>query len=57
MFNMQRAKPVTIPLGTHLKLSTDQSLACDSEKEEMINIPCASEVGSIMYGMVCSRPD
>jgi hypothetical protein len=56
-FNMNNAKVVSSPLATHFKLSTNQSPSTDEEKEDMERIPYASAVGSLMYAMVCTRPD
>jgi hypothetical protein len=54
---MNNAKVVSSPLATHFKLSTKQSPSTDEEKEDMERIPYASAVGSLMYAMVCTRPD
>lgn len=56
-FNMVNSKPVSTPLAAHFKLSTRQSPSSKKEKEEMKSIPFASAVGSLMYSMVCTRPD
>eukprot|EP00253_Pinus_taeda_P032649 PITA_32649 len=56
-FNMRDAKLVGIPLVAHFKLSTGLCRSDDKEKEEMSRIPYASAVGSLMYAMVCTRPD
>ena len=56
-FNMNNAKVVSSPLATHFKLSTKQSPSTDKEKEDMERIPYASVVESLMYAMVCTRPD
>ncbi|KAF2289284.1 hypothetical protein GH714_034043 [Hevea brasiliensis] len=56
-FNMNNAKPVTISFATHCKLSTDISPKIDEEMEHMFNVPYSSVVGSIMYVMVCTRPN
>ena len=56
-FNMQNAKPVSIPLASHFKLSKEE---CPKTQEEMAHIskvPYASAVGSLMYAMVYTRPD
>ena len=45
------------PLGSHLKLSSKQNPSSEKEKEEMRKVPYASAVGSLMYAMVCMRPD
>ena len=54
---MHKAKPVSTPLGGHFKLSSKQSPTSEKEKEEMKTTPYASAVGSLMYAMVCTRPD
>ena len=54
---MKDAKPVGTPLATHFKLSTELCPSNDKEKEEVSIIPYASEVGSLMYAMVCTRID
>ena len=50
-------KPVSTPLASHFKLSSLQCSKTDKEKLQMKNIPYANLVGSLMYAMVCSRPD
>ncbi|KAM2793311.1 hypothetical protein PS2_004857 [Malus domestica] len=50
-------KPVSTPLAPHFKLSSLQCPKADKEKLQMKNIPYANLVGSLMYAMVCSRPD
>ena len=54
---MDKAKPVSTPLGLHFKLSARQSPSTVEEKEAMQHISYASAVGSLMYAMVCTRPD
>ena len=56
-FNMSKAKPVSSPLAGHFKLSSKQCPTSEKEKEEMGAVPYASAVGSLMYAMVCTRPD
>ena len=56
-FNMNEAKPVSTPLGSHLKLSKEQSLKTKEEMDYMSKVPYASTIGSLMYAMVCTRPD
>ena len=56
-FNMDKAKPVNCPLAGHFKLSSSQCPTSDEEKNEMRKIPYASAVGSLIYAMVCTRPD
>jgi len=57
MFSMDNVKPVSTPLGNHFKLSKDQSPKIELECRYMDKIPYASAIGSLMYVMVCTRPD
>ena len=56
-FNMRKAKVVSSPLASHFKLSSRHSPYIDKEKEDMRRVSYASAVGSLMYVMVCTRPD
>ncbi|KAL5755348.1 hypothetical protein ACOSP7_023568 [Xanthoceras sorbifolium] len=56
-FNMQDAKPVSTPLGVHFRLSKEQSPKTEKERTYMAKVPYASAIGSLMYAMVCTRPD
>ncbi|CAL1380337.1 unnamed protein product [Linum trigynum] len=56
-FNMDNAKAVSCPLANHFTLTSKQSPSTKKEKAEMDKIPYASAVGSLMYAMVCTRPD
>ncbi|KAL5750844.1 hypothetical protein ACOSP7_005117 [Xanthoceras sorbifolium] len=56
-FNMQDAKPVSTPLGVHFRLSKEQSPKTEEERTHMAKVPYASAIGSLMYAMVCTRPD
>jgi len=56
-FHMDKGKVVSTPLSAHFKLCREQSPSNDEEKREMQNVPYASAVGSLMYAMVCTRPD
>ena len=56
-FNMNEAKPVSTPLGSHFKLSKEQSPKTEEERDHMSKVPYASIIGSLMYAMVCTRPD
>ena len=55
-FNMNEAKPVSTPLGSHFKLSKEQSPKTEEERDHMNKVPYASTIGSLMYVMVCTRP-
>ena len=56
-FNMKNAKPVSIPLAGHLKLSKKMCPTAREEKENMNKVPYSSVVESLMYAMVCTRPN
>ncbi len=56
-FNMRDAKPVKTPLASHFRLSKEQCPETDEEKDFMARVPYASTIGSLMYAMVCTRPD
>ncbi|XP_071728192.1 secreted RxLR effector protein 161-like [Rutidosis leptorrhynchoides] len=54
---MDNSKPDSTPLAAHFKLSSALSPETEEEVEQMSHVPYASAVGSIMYVMVCTRPD
>ena len=54
---MKNAKPVSIPFAGHMKLSKKMCPTAREEKENMVNVPYSSVVGSLMYAMVCTRSD
>ena len=54
---MTETKVVSTPLAKHFKLSMTQSPSTNEEKNEMLSIPYSSVVGSLMYAMICTRPD
>ena len=51
------SKHVSTPLAPHLKLSAQLSPKSEEEREYMEKVPYANAVGSLMYAMVCTRPD
>ena len=56
-FGMINSKLVSTLLASHFKLSKQQEPKEDAEIDHMRKIPYSSAVGSIMYAMVCTRPD
>jgi ATP-binding cassette subfamily B (MDR/TAP) protein 1 len=56
-FNMRDAKPIRTPLASHFRLSKEQCPETDEEKDFMARVPYASTIGSLMYAMVCTKPD
>ena len=56
-FNMEEAKKGFLPMSHGIKLSKTQCPSTTDERERMQRIPYASAIGSIMYAMICTRPD
>ena len=56
-FNMHGSKKGFIPMSSGINLSKAQSPSTNEERERMRDIPYASAIGSIMYAMICTRPD
>ena len=56
-YQMEDAKSVSIPLASYFKLSREQMPKKEEDREEMNQIPYANIVSSIMYLMICTRPD
>ncbi|GJY11344.1 retrovirus-related pol polyprotein from transposon TNT 1-94 [Tanacetum coccineum] len=56
-FNMQDCKPISTLFTTDVKLSFKMSPSSEKERMEMSRVPYASAVGSLMFAMICTRPD
>ena len=56
-FNMQDCKPISTPLPINFKLSSSMSPSNEAERMEMSRVLYASAVGSLMFAMVCTRPN
>ena len=56
-FAMKNCKPVNVPLSPSFILSVDLSPRSIEESRFMKTIPYSSDVGSIMYSMISTRPD
>ena len=54
---MKNSKPISTPLAGHFKLNKRLYPSMEKEKGEMSVIPYSSAIGSLMYAMVCTRPD
>ncbi|KAL3833987.1 hypothetical protein ACJIZ3_008723 [Penstemon smallii] len=56
-FNMQDCKPISTPHPINFKLSSSMSPSNEAERVEISRVPYASAVGSLMFAMICTRPD
>ena len=54
---MASCKGVSTPLEEGLKYTKDQEAISDEEKKEMDSVPYKQAIGSLMYLMICTRPD
>jgi ATP-binding cassette subfamily B (MDR/TAP) protein 1 len=54
---MQDCKPISTPFPINFKLSSSMSPSNEAERMEMSRVPYASTVGSLMFAMICTRPD
>ena len=54
---MERGKALSAPLPPYVKLCLNDCPKSDVEKAEMAKVPYSSTVGSLMYAMICTRPD
>ncbi|WVZ25126.1 hypothetical protein V8G54_003670 [Vigna mungo] len=56
-YRMAESKMASTPVGQHLKLTKEQCPKTEEERRKMESVPFSNGIGSIMYGMVCTRPD
>ena len=56
-FHMSSCKPVDTPVSKSEVLSQNMCPRNLEEEKEMSNVPYSSAVGSLMYAMLCTRPD
>ncbi|XP_057996480.1 uncharacterized protein LOC131175825 [Hevea brasiliensis] len=56
-FNMLDCKRELLPVRHGIHLSKEQSLNTPEEGENMAKVPYASAIGSLIYAMLCTRPD
>ena len=54
---MQDSKPMDTLVDKSLSLSRDMCPKTLEEKEKMSRVPYASVVGSLIYAIMCTRPD
>ena len=56
-FSMENSKTGLLPFRHGITFSKDQSPKTSEEIERMRRVPYAEAVGSLMYAMLCTRPD
>ncbi|KAK8975285.1 hypothetical protein V6N11_046782 [Hibiscus sabdariffa] len=56
-FSMEESKRGFLPMRHGISLSKEMCPSTPEERERMSQIPYASAIGSIMYAMICTRPD
>ena len=56
-FGMENSKRGLIPIRHGIYLSKEMSPQTPEEREAMSRVPYASAIGSLMYAMLCTRPD
>ena len=54
---MQNAKPNSTPFSNHFKLRKETCPKTHKDIGYMSKVPYSSIVGSLIYAMVCTRPD
>ena len=57
IFKLQNAKPLSTPFVGHFKQSKETCPYADEEIEYMSKVLYSLAVGTLMYGMVCTRQD
>ena len=56
-FKMDQSKKGFLPVLQGVNLSQTQCPTTAEDREKMKDVPYASAIGSIMYAMLCTRPD
>ncbi|KAK8505509.1 hypothetical protein V6N12_075851 [Hibiscus sabdariffa] len=56
-FSMEESKKGFLPMRHGISLSKEMCPSTSQERERMSQVPYASAIGSIMYAMICTRPD
>jgi hypothetical protein len=56
-FSMENSKRGMLPMISGMPLSKAQRPQTDEERQYMSEVPFDSATGSIMYAMICTRPD
>ena len=56
-FHIQDYKPIDTPVGKGDSLSSEMCPKTQAEIESMARVPYANAICSLMYAMLCMRPD
>ena len=56
-FSMENAKVINTPLPGYFKLTKEMCPKTQEDEDKMSKVPYVLVVGSLMYGMVCTRPN
>ena len=56
-FRMDNSKKEFLPMRHGVHLSKSMCPQSEEDRQEMSNVPYASAVGSLMYAMLCTRPE
>ncbi|PKI39955.1 hypothetical protein CRG98_039618 [Punica granatum] len=56
-FNMQDSRRGLLPVRYGIRLSKTMSSKTHEKREKMAEVPYASAIGSLMYAMLCTRPN
>ena len=56
-FGMQEAKRVFVPMSHGITISKEDCPKSSDDKDRINRVSYTSAIGSIMYAMICSRPD
>ena len=54
---MHDCKPMDTPVEINLSLNLDMCPKSPEEKKKMSKVPYSSAIGSLMYAMICTRPN
>jgi len=54
---MEHSKLVCTSLATHFKFDASTLPSTNDERDYLSRFPYSNVVGSLMYGMVCTRPN
>ena len=57
IFDMTTSKAIDTPSAINIHLSSHHAPKFEAEEEYMSRVPYSNVVGSLMYAMVCTRPD